>query len=139
MRFIFIYKILLFGSVYLLSVWLSTVIAGEVTTIKDNRWHLSYAFEQSLWRDTVDPQKAWGLFGQAGVSDANPNPIVWSVMGSIGGTSPIPGRERDKFGLSLFYVGYSSPLNTLSVFCCQYVTRAELRYSTIIRLRPGYA
>jgi hypothetical protein len=25
---------------------------------KDNRWYLSYAFEQSLWRDTVDPQKA---------------------------------------------------------------------------------
>lgn len=23
---------------------------------KDNRWYLSYAFEQSLWRDTVDPQ-----------------------------------------------------------------------------------
>lgn len=31
-------------------------------------------------------------------------------MGGVGGTSPIPGRERDKFGLGLFYVGYSDPL-----------------------------
>jgi porin len=77
---------------------------------KDNRWYLSYAFEQSLWRDSVDPQKAWGLFGQVGVSDANPNPVGWSVIGGIGGTSPIPGRERDKFGAGLFYVGYSNQL-----------------------------
>ncbi|CAG7857621.1 hypothetical protein MCAMS1_02518 [biofilm metagenome] len=77
---------------------------------KSDRWFLSYAFEQTLWRDTVDPQKAWGLFGQAGVSDGNPNPVGWSVMGGVGGTSPIPGRERDKFGLGLFYVGYSDPL-----------------------------
>ncbi|MEQ1739874.1 MAG: carbohydrate porin [Methyloglobulus sp.] len=77
---------------------------------KGDRWYLSYAFEQSLWRDAVDPQKAWGLFGQVAVSDGNPNPVEWSVMGGIGGTSPIPGRERDKFGLGLFYVGYSSQL-----------------------------
>jgi porin len=31
-------------------------------------------------------------------------------MGGIGGTSLIPGRERDKFGFGLFYVGYSSQL-----------------------------
>ena len=77
---------------------------------KSGRWFLSYAFEQSLWRDSTDPSKAWGLFGQAGVSDGNPNPVEWSVMGGIGGTSPIPGRERDKFGLGVFYAGYSSPL-----------------------------
>jgi len=77
---------------------------------KEGRWYLAYAFEQSLWRDKLDPSKAWGLFGQAGVSDGNPNPVEWSVMGGIGGASPIPGRERDKFGLGLFYVGYSSEL-----------------------------
>jgi porin len=31
-------------------------------------------------------------------------------MGDIGGTSPIPGRGRDKFGLGLFYMGYSTEL-----------------------------
>jgi porin len=56
---------------------------------KHNRWYLSYAFEQSLWRDKVDPTKAWGLFGQASVSDGNPNPVEWSFMAGIGGTSPI--------------------------------------------------
>ena len=51
-----------------------------------------------------------GLFGQAAVSDGNPNPAEWSGIAGIGGTSPIPGRERDKFGLGVFYVGYSSDL-----------------------------
>ena len=83
----------------------------------DDRWYFAYAFEQTLWRDANDPKKAWGLFGQASISDANPNPIGWSALGGIGGTSPIPGRERDKFGVGYFYVGYSQDLkDTLRVF-----------------------
>lgn len=31
-------------------------------------------------------------------------------MSGIGGTSPIPGRIRDKFGIGGFYNGYSRPL-----------------------------
>ena len=83
----------------------------------DDRWYFAYAFEQTLWRDANDPKKAWGLFGQASISDANPNPIGWSALGGIGGTSPIPGRERDKFGVGYFYVSYSQDLkDTLRVF-----------------------
>lgn len=77
---------------------------------KSDRWYLSYAFEQSLWRDKTDPTKAWGLFGQASVSDGNPNPFDWSFIGGVGGTSPIPGRIHDKFGIGGFYTGYSRPL-----------------------------
>lgn len=77
---------------------------------KDDRWYFSYAVEQTLWRDAENPQRAWGLFGQVGISDANPNPIGWSVLGGIGGTSPIPARERDKFGVGIFYMGYSNDL-----------------------------
>lgn len=77
---------------------------------KDGRWYFAYAFEQTLWRDANDPKKAWGIFGQAGISDKEVNPFAWSALGGIGGTSPIPGRERDKFGIGAFYVGYAEGL-----------------------------
>ena len=77
---------------------------------KGGTWYFGYAFEQTLWRDAHDPAKAWGLFGQAGISDEDINPIAWTVLGGIGGTSPIPGRERDKFGLGAFYLGYARGL-----------------------------
>ena len=76
----------------------------------NDRWYFAYAFEQTLWRDPNAPKKAWGLFGQASISDANPNPIGWSVLGGISGTSLIPGRENDKFGSGIFYVGFSDGL-----------------------------
>ena len=76
----------------------------------NDRWYFAYAFEQTLWRDPNAPKKAWGLFGQASISDANPNPFGWSAIGGISGTSPIPGRENDKFGGGIFYVGFSDGL-----------------------------
>ena len=77
---------------------------------KDGLWYFAYAFEQTLWRDAADARKAWGLFGQVAVSDEDANPVGWSALGGLGGASPISGRERDKFGAGVFYVGYSSGL-----------------------------
>ena len=77
---------------------------------QNHRWYFAYGFEQTLWQDAADPKKAWGLFGQAAVSDGNPNPAEWSALAGVGGTSPLPGRSRDKFGLGVFYLGYSGDL-----------------------------
>lgn len=86
------------------------LLPSQPVTNKDDRWFLSYAFEQTLWRNPQDPKKAWGLFGQVGFSDGNPNAVQRSFLGGIGGTSPINGRGRDKFGVGLFYVGFSDDL-----------------------------
>jgi porin len=77
---------------------------------RDNRWFLSYAVEQTVWRDEAVPARAWGLFGQAAISDANPNPIGWSALAGVGGTGVIPGRERDRFGAGVFCLGFSESL-----------------------------
>ncbi len=77
---------------------------------EDGYWYCAYAFEQTLWRDAQDARKVWGLFGQVAVSDEDANPVGWSALGGISGNSPISGRERDKFGVGIFYVGYSSGL-----------------------------
>jgi porin len=77
---------------------------------KRGRRYFSYAFEQTLWQSYSDPTNAWGLFGQVAVSDGNPNSIKWSAMGGVGGTSPLPGRPNDKFGVGAFYYGYAKDL-----------------------------
>jgi porin len=76
----------------------------------DHRWYLAYDVEQTLWRDPARPINAWGLFARVSLSDGNPNPVEWSALGGIGGTSPIPGRDRDRFGVGVFYVGFSDEL-----------------------------
>jgi porin len=77
---------------------------------KDGRYWFGYSFEQTLWESPADRTKSWGLFGQAAVSDGNPSSIRWSAIGGVGGTSPLPGRLNDKFGVGILCYGYSNEL-----------------------------
>jgi porin len=77
---------------------------------KKGSWFLSASFQQYLVQDPTDPQKGWGLFGQFGVSDGNPNPIEWSALLGVGGSSFIPGRDRDRWGVGYFRYSLSSDL-----------------------------
>jgi porin len=70
-------------------------------------WWITYLFDQALWVDSADKTRSWGVFGNFGVSDGNPNPIKWSAIGGIGGSSPIQGRKQDSFGIGYYYLGYS--------------------------------
>lgn len=74
---------------------------------KRGSWALSWNFDQFLWQDRCDPARGWGLFGRAGISDGNPNPIEWSLSFGVGGDSRIAGREDDRFGLGWYYLGLS--------------------------------
>jgi len=77
---------------------------------KQGRYWLGYSFEQTLWQSAADPTKAWGAFGQVGLSDGNPTLYQWSALGGVGGTGLFPGRPNDKFGVGVFYYSYSSEL-----------------------------
>ena len=85
---------------------------GSIGQLSDKygRWYVNYQFEQTLSRSKEDQKKAWGLFGQTSISDGNPNPQRWLVMGGVGGTSPIRGRGWDKFGVAAFCYGLSDHL-----------------------------
>jgi porin len=71
-------------------------------------WCVKYNFDQYLYVDPCDPKRGWGLFGRAGISDANPNPLHWIVSLGVGGNSLLPGREADRFGIGWYY-GAASP------------------------------
>jgi len=80
------------------------------TTEKRGRYWAGYSFEQTLWQSQTEPSRSWGLFGQTAMSDGNPNSLKWSALGGIGGTSPLPGRLNDRFGVGVFYYAYSDIL-----------------------------
>ena len=77
------------------------------TTLVRGSWWIDYRFDQALWVDPTDQTRSWGVFGDAGISDGNPNPIHWSVILGIGGSSPIPNRKLDTFGIAYYYMGLS--------------------------------
>jgi len=76
-------------------------------TLERGSWWITYLFDQALWVDPEDQTRSWGVFGNFGLSDGKPNPIQWSAIAGVGGSSPIPGRRRDTFGIAYYYLGFS--------------------------------
>jgi len=54
------------------------------------------------------------VFGNVGISDGMPNPIHWSAIFGIGGSSPIPNRNLDTFGIAYYYLGFSDSFESLA-------------------------
>lgn len=76
---------------------------------KNSRWYINYVINQTLV-DYSEKGKGWGLFGQVGISDGNPNPIAFGMNLGIGGNSFFKGRSDDRWGLALYNYGLSVPL-----------------------------
>jgi porin len=77
------------------------------TTLIRGSWWITYLFDQALWVDPRDQTRSWGVFGNFGISDGKPNPVQWSAIVGIGGSSPIPHRKLDTFGIAYYYLGFS--------------------------------
>ena len=89
----------------------------QIITTKQGYWHLAYSFQQYLWQSKDDPKQGWGVFGRYTMSDGNPNPIHQSWYLGIGGSSFIPERDLDLWGVGYFQYRFSDELkNSLAVF-----------------------
>lgn len=73
-------------------------------------WFLGASFQQYLVQNPENPREGWGVFGQVGISDGNPNPVEWSAILGVGGTSFLPGRNLDRWGVGYFRYSLSSDL-----------------------------
>lgn len=82
--------------------------------LETGSWCLYTNFYQSLWVDELDEKRTWGVFGQFGISDGNPNPISYVTNAGIGGRSPISWRKLDTFGVGFFYMGLSDQFKSLT-------------------------
>jgi porin len=83
---------------------------GGVLGTKSGYWYFAYSFQQYLFQSSTNPQEGWGVFGQVAVSDGNPNPIQSSWYAGLGGTSFIPGRSLDRWGVAYFRYNLSDEL-----------------------------
>lgn len=73
-------------------------------SVKDDRYHFSYSFDQALYRVSENSKEGFGIFGQLGISDGNPNKLYWSALVGIGGAGLlIPGRSEDNWGVAYYY------------------------------------
>lgn len=77
---------------------------------KQGSWYLGFSFQQYLFQDPANPARGWGVFGEIAKADGNPTYHDWSVYAGVGGSSLIPGRPDDKFGVGYFHFGFSDVL-----------------------------
>lgn len=98
---------------------ISQVLGGNPALIlrspvETGSWSVYTNFYQSVWVDEADEKRSWGVFGQFGISDGNPNPVRYVANGGIGGRSMIPGRKLDTFGVGYFYLGLSDNFKSIT-------------------------
>lgn len=86
------------------------IMGGE----ESGSWSLYANGFHALWVDSDNENRAWGVFGQFGISDGNPNPIRYVANGGLAGRSMIPGRTIDTFGAAFFYLGLSQDFKSLT-------------------------
>jgi len=75
---------------------------GQPPAYKTDRWYFQYSFEQFFQQDANDPKVGWGLFGQFGYSDGNPNAFQGHGYLGLGGNNLMAGRQLDRWGIVYF-------------------------------------
>lgn len=75
---------------------------GKPQAFKENRGYFQYSFEQFLQQDANDPKTGWGLFGQFGYSDGNPNAFQGHFYLGLAGNNMMEGRRADRWGLGYY-------------------------------------
>lgn len=78
---------------------------------KNGYRYASLSFQHYLAEDPSRPGQGWGLFGDFGVSDGNPNPIGWHAILGVGGTGTARDPD-DRWGMAYFRYGISDDLVT---------------------------
>jgi len=81
---------------------------------EEGSWALYANHYQALWVDSCDHRRTWGVFGQYGISDGNPNPIRFVANFGVGGRSPFRWRTYDTFGAGFFFTGLSDDFKALA-------------------------
>jgi porin len=76
---------------------------------KSGAYFFSYSFQQYLVQNPDNPREGWGIFGQTGYAE-NPNPYHWMVIAGVAGSSPIAGRNLDRFGVGYFRYSFNKDL-----------------------------
>jgi len=80
--------------------------AARVPTLRSS-YVVYYGFDQYFVRYTERPDRGWGMFGRAAITDGNPNPLRYFLSTGFGGFSPLGQQRGDTFGLGWYLNGAS--------------------------------
>jgi porin len=73
--------------------------------------YTTLSFTQFLSHNPDKPSEGWGVFGQVGIGDGNPNFLDNSYIFGIGGNSILAGRSSDRWGVAYARYNWSNDLN----------------------------
>jgi len=96
-----------------LSIPLPLLLDDKNLPYETGSWCLYSNLYQAVWKDSNDPGRTWGVFGQLGLSDGNPNPIGYTCNVGMGGHNML-GRRQDTMGAGFFYIGLSDGYKALA-------------------------
>ena len=81
-------------------------------TLPDS-YTIYYGFDQFIQLYSDQPQRGWGLFGRASISDGNPTPLRYFLSAGVGGNSQLRCGHDDNWGIGWYYVGASNEFGPL--------------------------
>jgi porin len=84
-------------------------------TLSDS-WTVYYGFDQYLVQFDGQPQRGWGLFARASISDGNPTPLRYFLSAGVGGDSQLRPGKQDRWGIGWYYTGMSDEFGPLPQF-----------------------
>jgi porin len=85
-------------------------VINDVTITKSGSYYVGLSMHQYLIHDPNTSGRGWGVFGEITKADGNPNTLQWSTYFGVGGSSLIPSRPDDRFGVAYFRYGMSNDL-----------------------------
>lgn len=96
---------------------LADPLSSGVAAGRDQNWGLYLAAEQQLWREHPDDSESaegWGIFGRAGITPDDRNPISHYLELGATRTGWLPGRDEDVCGVAVAWGGISRELRGLT-------------------------
>ena len=96
------------------SSFLNPILGLPPAPLRTGSWSLAYNFDQALYVDPDNAKRSWGTFGNLGLADTNPSPFRYFANIGLGGSSLLPGRKLDTFGVGYYYLGLNDALKQLA-------------------------
>jgi porin len=91
--------------------------------------NLTFNFGHQLWPSAVRPGKGTGIYGRAGVTSGDPNPIQSSFVIGISGEGMWRSRPWDGFGIGVYRYNWTSGLSTALLTPLRGETGVEMYYN----------
>jgi porin len=90
------------------------IVLPEIPVARStDSWSVYWNSDHYLCVDPCDETRGWGYFSRAGVGDDGTNPVSYFWSGGLGGSSNLPGRDRDSFGVGYYYLETSDEIGPL--------------------------